>query len=291
MADRNDDLDHSQVRLNKRLAKQEFGRLLQHLRDLPGTERARLQSQFAQTLVNETFEVDTPRGRLAFVLLGQTAAGRAATLLTKQPATIEWIDSFRPDSVFWDVGANVGLYTLYAASRGDTRVVAVEPAAVNYYLLTANCEANGFHDQVDCLLVGLSSDRGLARLEVSQFAPALSFSFRGKPDRPQPSRQAALLLSMDQLIEEYGLECPNYIKIDVPGLTEAIIEGSARTLRRTEVREVHIELSEHSKGGRRIVEMLERCGLVVASRHTRGGTADLTLAKPENRPSASGPLA
>ena len=267
------------MRLKKRSAKQEFGRLLAHLRDLPGTERARLQGRFAQTLVDETLEVETPHGRLAFVLLGQAAAGRATSLLTKQPATIEWIESFRPGSVFWDVGANVGLYALYAAHRGDTRVVAVEPAAVNYYLLTANCEANGLDDQVDCLMIGLGKHTGLARLQVSQFAPAHSFAFRGKRDRPQPGRQAAFLQSMDQLIEEYGLPCPNYIKIDVPGLTEAIVEGGARTLQRTDVREVHIEVGEHSRGGRHIVELLERSGLVVASRHVRGGTADLTLAR------------
>ena len=70
--------------------------------------------------------METPRGRVAYVTLNRPSAGRAATMLTKQPATIEWIDRFQPGSVFWDIGANVGVYTLYAALRGDTRVVAFE---------------------------------------------------------------------------------------------------------------------------------------------------------------------
>lgn len=259
--------------------KKEFGLLLHRLQQLPEQSRAKLQSDFTQTLVDQTAVIETPRGRLSFVLLGKTAAGRAATLLTKEPATIEWIDSFLPNSVFWDVGANIGVFTLYAALRNDTQVVAFEPAAVNYFLLSANCEANQFDARVTCLLVGLGSERAIARLETSQFEPAKSFSFRGKADQPYRGRQAALIMSMDQLVEEYGLACPNYIKVDAPGLTEAILTGGMRILERKDVRELHIELRESSKGGQRIVEMLGQRGFTVIGRNAHGGSADLTFGK------------
>ena len=55
---------------------------------------------------------------------------------------MRWIDDMWPGSVFWDIGANVGVLTLYAAMRGDLDVWAFEPAAVNYYNLVANCELN-----------------------------------------------------------------------------------------------------------------------------------------------------
>ena len=103
-----------------------------------------------------------------------------------------------PGSVFWDVGANVGVYTLYAARRGDTRVVAFEPAAVNYFVLSANCEINAFDDRVTCLLMGLGQGKCIAQLDVSQFEPGLSFSFKGKRGHPSSGRQAALIMSMDQ---------------------------------------------------------------------------------------------
>src|SRR5262245_565967 len=104
--------------------KQEFASALERLRQLPEAARARLHGIFAQALLEQTFEVSTPRGPLSFVLLGRGTAVRARSVLTKQPATIEWIDRFHPNSVFWDVGANVGVYTLYAAMRADTKVVA-----------------------------------------------------------------------------------------------------------------------------------------------------------------------
>jgi FkbM family methyltransferase len=266
--------------------KQEFASALRRLRLLPEAARARLQSQFAQTLLAETFDVTTPRGRLSFVLFGRGTAIRARSLLTKQPATIEWIDAFRPHSVFWDVGANVGIYSLYAALRGDTRVVAFEPAAVNYFLLTANCEVNRLADRVNCLLVGLGRGKGLGRLAVSQFSPAESFSFRRKQDGKEYSEQAALLLSIDELVDEFDLVAPNYIKIDVPGLTEEIIMGGVRTLRRQDVRELHVEMRERSESGRRIVETLRALGFAIVGRPARGDTTDVMFARPDSQPLA-----
>ena len=41
---------------------------------------------------------------------------RADTYATKEPETIEWLrDNLRDGDVFYDVGANIGLYSLYAA--------------------------------------------------------------------------------------------------------------------------------------------------------------------------------
>jgi FkbM family methyltransferase len=274
MTEPTDTADHERVHREEIYAKKELALLLYRLQNLPGESRARMQGRVTQELVEETMTVETPLGPLSFVLLG-SAGGRAITLLTRQPATIAWINGFRPNGVFWDVGANVGIYGLYAALRGDTRVVAIEPAAVNYFLLSANCEANKFDGRMQCLLVGLGRDRSVAQLEVSQFAAAKSFSFLGK-DQPYEGRQAALVVSMDQLVEDYGVACPNYIKIDVPGVSEDIIAGGERTLQRDEVREIHIEMTT-SKAGRRIAEMLAGHGFVASSRDDHGGSGDVTF--------------
>jgi FkbM family methyltransferase len=259
--------------------KKQFGLLLYRLQKLAPRSRARLQSDFTQKMIDSTLAVETPKGTLSFVLLGKTSGGRAMTVLTKQPATIEWIDSFQPGSVFWDIGASVGVFSVYAALATDTTIVAFEPAAVNYYLLSANCEANKLQDRVDCLLVGVGRQRSIARLEVSQFRPARSFSFRGKRDQPYESRQAAVVLSIDELVEEYGVPCPNYIKIDAPGASEDIIAGATRTFRRSEVRQVHLEVRDTSKGGQRILEMLNQSGFAPISKDTHGGSTDVTFAR------------
>lgn len=261
-------------------AKKEFGLLRHRLQHhLSPAARAHLQGSFTEQLLAETVAVDTPRGPLSFVVLGKTSAGRAATLLTKQPATIAWIDSFAPDSVFWDLGANVGVYTLYAALRTDMRVVAIEPVAVNYFLLAANCEANELDARVDALLLGVGKQRGIGRIEASQFKPAKSFSFAGKRDQPYRSKQAALILPIDELVDGYGLPCPNYIKIDTPGMSEAILEGGVKTLRRAEVLEIHMELNEQRQGAQRVTALLDAAGFVASGGHVHGGSSDLTFVR------------
>lgn len=267
-------------------ATQDFERALRRLRRLPDEARARVQGRFSQALLDETFELETPSGPLKFVILGRGSSIRAVSALRQQPATIEWIDSFSLGSVFWDVGANVGVYALYAARRGDAKVVAFEPAAVNFFLLAANCEANGLDAQVGCLLIGLGSEKSIGHMAVSQFVPAESFRFRGTSVPRHLTQQAALILSMDQVVEEYGAACPNYIKIDVPALTEAILIGGARLLRRPEVRELHVEMREYSSTGQRIVEMLSLAGFDIISRPGHGGSTDVTFAKAEREATA-----
>jgi FkbM family methyltransferase len=259
--------------------KKQFAMLMYRLQKLPPRSRARLQSDFTQKMMDSTLSVGTPKGTLSFVLLGKTSAGRAMSVLTKQPATIAWIDAFEPGSVFWDVGASVGVFSLYAALGTDTRVVAFEPAAVNYYLLSANCEANKLQASVDCLLVGIDRHRSIARLEVSQFRPARSFSFRGKRHEPYDSRQAAVVLSVDELVEDYGLPCPNYVKIDAPGASEGIIAGAERTFRRPDVRQIHLEVRDTSKAGQRILEMLSQSGFAPVGKDIHGGSADVTFVR------------
>ena len=261
------------------ILRREETRLRRLIESLPLEPRAKVQGELARALASDPIRIETPKGHLLFAVFGETSGFRAKGLLTKQRATIAWIDSFLANSVFWDIGANIGSYTLYAALRTDMHVVAFEPAAVNYFILAANCELNAFGERVDCLQIGVGGDKGVERLEISQFEPARSFSFRGKGRRPPSSRQAALVLSMDQLIDEFGLACPNYIKIDVPGMTGAIIEGGARTLGRPELRELHIEASEHSTGGRRVVERLSEAGFTIAARHVHGETTDLTFTR------------
>jgi len=65
--------------------------------------------------------VDTPLGALKMHCPGELPVFRANTLLTKEPETIAWIDTFEPGETLWDIGANVGVYSLYAGLKPACR--------------------------------------------------------------------------------------------------------------------------------------------------------------------------
>ncbi len=71
--------------LESKYVKKEIQILLYRLQGLPEPTRARLQGELTQALLERSISVETPRGRVAYVTLNRPSAGRAATMLTKQP--------------------------------------------------------------------------------------------------------------------------------------------------------------------------------------------------------------
>src|SRR5262245_46805271 len=70
---------------------------------------------------------------------------RARTLLEKEEGTVRWIrNSVQAGEVFYDIGANIGLYTLLAARRVGPQgmVYAFEPHVANVQSLLANVALN-----------------------------------------------------------------------------------------------------------------------------------------------------
>ena len=244
--------------------------VLSLLKLLPTEQRADL----VDLLLGKPAVVDTPHGQIRFLNHSRVSYWRARTIMTKEPDSMQWIDAMQPGSVFWDIGANVGVLTLYAAMRGDLEVWAFEPAAVNYYNLVANCELNHLGKRVRCFQLGFSDNLEIGDLHVSQLMSGHSFTFKESQKvkarkKIYPSLQAVQLCTIDDFIARYGAPCPNYIKIDVPGLTHEIFAGAKHTLSQSDPKEIQVEAREHVGSGRRISEVLAPMGFKITSRGMR----------------------
>jgi len=75
---------------------------------------------------------------------------RVLRLKTKEPETIDWIESIPQQDILFDVGANIGIYTMCAGARGIT-TYAFEPHAGNYNILCQNISANDFPCTAYCI--------------------------------------------------------------------------------------------------------------------------------------------
>ena len=65
--------------------------------------------------------------KIKFSIKNSSTYFRGTTLFTKEPITIEWIKSFKKNSIFFDIGANIGVYSLYAALYSEVKVYSFEP--------------------------------------------------------------------------------------------------------------------------------------------------------------------
>jgi FkbM family methyltransferase len=107
------------------------------------------------------------------------ALWRAKTLLDKEPATIRWIDTFAPGEVLWDIGANIGIYTLYAGVVKGIEVLAFEPAAFNHALLCDNIRLNGLEDRVAAYGLAFADRSGVGTLTVADDEPGAAVASVG----------------------------------------------------------------------------------------------------------------
>lgn len=165
---------------------------------------------------------------------------RADTFSSKEPETLRWIESIPPGSVMWDVGANVGLYSCYAAKARGCRVFAFEPSVFNLEALARNLFLNQLTEQVIIVPLPLSNQLAVSKLRMtstiwgsamSTFAQ--SFGHDGEPIR-QVFEFSTVGLSMVDAVELLNIPYPDYIKMDVDGIEHLILQGGIPILRRVQ---------------------------------------------------------
>lgn len=221
-------------------------------------------------------EFPSPHGPIHFACVDAMPLYRAQTLLTKEPETLEWIENFEPGDVFWDVGANVGVYTLYAAAAKKAgMILAFEPSFSNYMMLNKNIEHNNFVGAVRayCIAFNDTDILGDLHMQTTEIGGALS-SFADPIDHNGQHfsanfRQGMIGFSIDSFIHRFDPPFPNRLKIDVDGIEDKIILGATATLADSRLRSLSIELDDDRPSYRdAVVAMIEAGGLIyVSKRH------------------------
>ena len=176
---------------------------------------------------------------------------RAETFSVKEPETLEWIDQHGGSGVFFDIGANVGLYSVYYAKVHSGQVYAFEPSVLNLALLAKNISVNELSTRVVIVPNPLTSDNQVAAFHLSSLEEggALStfgaeFGHDGEPLSQLMSYETAGF-SLDYLISAGVIaDNPALIKIDVDGIEHFILRGARETLSRASLRSILIEVNE-----------------------------------------------
>jgi len=236
------------------------------IRVFGGRRSTLISAQLAEELAPIVSQ-ETEFGVLNFFCPGKIPGWRALTLLTKEPETIEWINTFSDKDVFWDIGANVGVYTLYAALR-NMAVVSFEPSPNNYYLLNRNIEINKMENRISALCIAFNDTTRLDFLYMAntELGGALN-SFAEAVDWKGNSfsvsfKQAMLGFSIDDFIRQFNPPFPNHIKIDVDGIENKIIKGAEKTLSDRRVKSILVELDSSRAGYcKEVMVEVEKAGL------------------------------
>lgn len=181
--------------------------------------------------------------------------GRWKTYNTKEPETLDWIDRhLKKGDVFFDIGANIGVYTIYAALRCPAaRVISVEPEYANLHLLRDNILENALGDRVEIFSIALSDRSGLSGLHIHDMTPGSALHTESRtPLKTTRTRQriewreGIFAYSLDDFCAEMGAR-PNCIKIDIDGTEDKVLQGGMKTLAAPSLRTVMIEIARDTE--------------------------------------------
>lgn len=198
-----------------------------------------LYGQIVSNAMGRTQKINHHGVSLVFTIPNPLNKYRADTFSTKEPETLEWIDGIPKGSVVWDVGANVGLYSCYAAKKRGCRVFAFEPSVFNLELLARNIFLNVLAEQITIIPLPLSDALAVNRLNMTstEWGGALStfgqeYGHDGKT-LIKVFEFPTIGLSMVDAVKLLKIPQPDYIKMDVDGIEHLILKGGIPVLLNT----------------------------------------------------------
>ena len=227
--------------------------------------------------INLTGRMDYARHDIFLHVDSLTEQGTRLHSCQKEPDTVEWIETFmKAGDIFYDVGANVGAYSLVAAKyfAGAVKIYSFEPAFLNFSQLSKNIFLNKCQGTVVPLSIALSDKTTIGEFNYHDLVPGGALHTFGeavdyKGDRFTPVySQPVLSYRMDDLVEQFKIPGPTHIKIDVDGIEKAVLEGAQTILSGSTLRSVIVELEE-GPGEREITELLVGNGFKLDSQERR----------------------
>lgn len=175
---------------------------------------------------------------------------------TREPETLDWIDAFEPESVFFDIGASFGNETLYAALKpnGPRKIVCFDLDLASSYNLAYNLQINKINNVEQYYLALAACSGWITASEHTNYACV--------PARPTYDKIAykTWSMSLDEFVERTG-DIPDYIKIDVDGTEAQVVQGIRSTSRREQLKSLLIEVNAETREA--VTSMLDEAGFAV----------------------------
>jgi FkbM family methyltransferase len=227
-----------------------------------------IYQEIIKNIMKRNNEVVHKNKTLKFCLPNKLNERRFNTFATKEPETLKWIESIPQGSILWDIGANIGLYSVYAAKSQNCKVFAFEPSVFNLELLARNIALNKLQKSISIIPIALSDQIGMNLFKMSntEWGGALStfgenFGQDGK-ELKQMFEYQTTGLSMDNACEFLKIPQPDFLKMDVDGLEHFILRGGLKTLSLVEgvlieINDMFIEQAKESS------TLLKKAGLVL----------------------------
>lgn len=176
-----------------------------------------------------------------------------------EPHTIQWVSSFDNNSIFYDIGSNIGGYSFIAyMANKNLKVYSFEPNFMNFYTQLKTCKENNISN-IFPINIAINNSNKFNYFNYSILGNGGDGSFGDElknqminsdymnpfsPHNKISLEIGVLGLSLDSLVYDFGLDVPNYLKIDVDGNELLVLKGAQKLLNEEKVKEIFIEIDD-----------------------------------------------
>jgi len=226
----------------------------------------RLSVELQQQL-NPTITIPIPENKQLIFTTGHgRLLWRANTLFTEEEMIIDWFNSFEKKDIFYDIGANVGIYSSYVGKLKECKVYSFEPEINNIQTMYSNFYQNKLLD--NCIVVPLAADNEtkLKPFHIREFTKGGALNSIGRESFYEsqignPFVSQTFCMKTDDIIDLYKLPIPTKVKVDVDSNELKVIEGMIHTL--NHIKELYIELDKSIDEHKSVFKILEENGFIV----------------------------
>lgn len=210
-----------------------------------------------QKLLEKKMLLDYQKKDLKISVTSRAEYFYRTTSCTREPNTVKWIEDFGDHSIFFDIGANIGAYSLIAASQKNIdKVFSFEPFYANFFKLSSNIILNNLSNKITPVNLALHDKTEVSQLnhwdayslgEAGSSGHQINTTITETGHTFEPLVIShALAITLDDFCASYRIQ-PTAIKIDVDGNELSILSGGKETLKSSNLKTVLIEVNRDNE--------------------------------------------
>jgi FkbM family methyltransferase len=171
------------------------------------------------------------------------------------------------DAVVVDVGANIGVFSLFALAKGARLVHALEPCAESFEILSRNIRVNAAEGRIQPERLVVAATSG----DMVKFPVASSRENAVIKGETTVKFQMTPTETLEDLLDRYGLQSVDLLKLDCEGAEREILLSTPPTVWRR-IRDIRLEF--HYQGDTELRPFLSSRGYALIKHERRGGAGD-----------------
>ncbi len=202
-------------------------------------------------------EIKISNKKITFFTPNKLTETRVNDIFHSEIETINWIKKFNKSKkiIFWDIGANIGIYSIYAAIKHkNIEITSFEPSTNNLRVLSRNISINKLQKKIQINQLPLSNKKNQYLLmRESSFIQGGALNsyhektnFEGKKLQ-EINKYKILGTTINSILNNKISKCPNYVKIDVDGIEHLILSKANNLLKNKDLKSILIEINENYK--------------------------------------------